>query len=139
MAVHWFVATTALNRLKMGLGNVAVTPAAGTSVDGQGSAGQLIIGTSGLTPNSSTGVLATFTLSFPSFSYSGRTATLLGTPLSVVASANGTAALAELRDHSGNTIANTMTVGTSGTDFIIANTTISSGATLTCNSGTLAE
>ena len=139
MPTNYYVNQTALNRLEVALGNNAITPAAGNSVDGQGSAGQLVIGSSSLTPNSSTGVLATITLSYPSFTYATRTASLAGVPLSAVASATGTAALAELRDHAGNTIVNGLTVGLSGSgaDVTINTTAITSSQTVTCTAGTL--
>lgn len=141
MPVHWFVNATVLNRLKVGLGNAAITPAPGNSVDGQGLPAQLVIGTNLLTPNSQTGVLATFPLLYPSFSYAGRIAQLLGTPFSVVASNGGTAALAEIRDHSGNTIINGLTVGISSQnpDIVIASTTVTGGGTMTCSGGSLTE
>lgn len=139
MPVNYFVAQTALNRLQAAFGNNAVTPAAGNSVDGQGSAGELVIGTSALTPNSNTGVLATLSLNYPSMSYATRTATIAGTPISAAASAGGTAALAEFRDHNGNTIVNGLTVGLtgSGADVIINTTSVSNGQTLTCSAGTI--
>jgi hypothetical protein len=139
MSVNYFVNQTALNRLEVALGDVAITPAAGNSVDGQGTAGLLVIGSSSLTPNSPTGVLATFTLQFPSFTYATRTASLAGVPLSATATAGGTAALAELRDNSGNTIVNNLTVTQAGGggDIIINTTTITNGQTLTCTAGTL--
>lgn len=138
MPTNYFVAQTALNRLEVSFGDIAVTPVAGNSVDGQGSAGQLVIGSSALTPNSLTGVLATIALAYPSATFATRTATLAGTPLSVAASASGTAALAEIRDHLGNTIINGLTVGLSGSgaDVIINTTSITSGQTIICNSGT---
>lgn len=125
----------ATNRLKMSLLAGAVTPAAGESVDSGAGFGVLVIGTSSL--NGATGVLATIPLQKPSFSISGKVATLLGVPLTATASAGGTAALAELRNSAGNVIYSGLTVGTSGTHIIVANTTISSGQTITVSSGTL--
>ena len=136
MAVNYAVATTALNRLKVSLASGAITPASGTSVDAAGGFGQLVVGTSGL--SGATGVLATFTLQNPSFTFATRTATLAGTPLTATASATGTAALAELRDNGGTTIINNLTVGTSGTEIIISpSTTITNGQTVTCSAGSL--
>lgn len=135
MPVNYAVAQTALNRLQVSLGNSAITPASGNSVDGVGSAGLLVIGTSAL--NGGTGVLASITLSFPSFTYASRTATLAGTPLQASATATGTAALAELRDHNNVSIITGLTVGTTGTDIIISNTSISTGATVTVTSGSI--
>lgn len=115
----------------------AVTTAAvlGQSVDGGPSFGLLVIGTSSL--SGATGVLATFTLQKPSFSIASKVATLLGTPFNVTASNSGTAALAELRDSNGTTIASGLTVGTSGTDIIVNNTNVTLGQALSCTSGTI--
>lgn len=135
MAVHYAVNATALNRLQVALGTSAITPASGNSVDAAGADGLLVIGTSLL--SGATGVLATITLQLPSFTYSGRTATIAGVPLSTTATATGTAALAEIRDKNGVAIINNLTVGTSGTDIIINTTAIVSGETVTCTAGTL--
>jgi hypothetical protein len=136
MPVNYFVNQTALNRLEVALGDNPITPAAGNSVDGQGTPGLLVVGTSALTPNSQTGVLVTMTLQFPSFTYAVRSAALAGIPLSGTASVSGTAMLAEIRDHAGNTIVNGLTVGiaNSGADAIINTTTITAGQTITCDS-----
>ena len=142
MPVNFFNPPTALNRLKVGLGALAVTPSAGQSVDAQGAAGQLVIGTSSLAPNSGTGVLVTISLNFPSFSYSGRTANLVtAPPLSGNPSSNGSAAKAEIRDHAGLTQINGLTVGVtgSGADIIVASTTIAVGTPATVASGSLSE
>jgi hypothetical protein len=135
MAVAYANNATALNRLKVSLGSNAITPANGASVDATGVAGLLVIGNSTL--SGATGVLATLTLQNPSFSYATRTATLLGVPITATASATGTAALAEIRDSNSNTIINTLSVGTSGTDIIINTTSIVSGETVICTAGTL--
>lgn len=134
MAIAYLTATKN-NRLSVALLAASVTPASGQSVDSNSSFGTLVIGTSGLT--GATGVLATITLQKPSFSISGGVATLLGVPLSATASATGTAALANLRDSAGNTIASGMTVGTSGTDVVLNSVSISSGQTITVTSGTI--
>ena len=137
--LSYFVNGTVINRMKVALGDNTVTPSAGNSVDGQGSAGQLVIGTTALTPNSSTGVLATLPLNYPSFTYAGRAATMLGVPLSAVPSATGTASLAELRDSVGNTIVAGLTVGAvgSGANIQISNTAVDPTQLLICNSGTI--
>jgi hypothetical protein len=135
MSVNYVVNATALNRLQVALGSSAITPTTGQSVDAAGNYGQLVIGTSSL--SGATGVLATITLQNPSFSYSGRTATLLGVTLSATASATGTAALAEVRDKNGTTIINGLTVGLSSTDFIIDNTAVVSGNTTNITAGTI--
>lgn len=136
MSVNYNINTTALNRLKVSLASGAVTPASGTSVDAAGSFGVLVIG-DGTLAGGGTGTLATITLQNPSFTFATRTATLAGVPLSATASASGTAAKAEVRDSGGAVIINQLTVGTTGTDIIIGSTTITSGATVTCTSGTI--
>lgn len=138
MAVTYAVAATALNRMKVAIGNNAITPASGNCVDGGGSFGVLVIGTSSLA-GSGTGVLASFTLQNPSFSYATRTGTLLGVPLAATASGSGTAAKAELRDSNGVVIINGLTVTASGGggDIIINTVTITSGEACSCTSGTL--
>lgn len=108
------------------------TYAAGT---GAGSAGSLVIGTSSL--SGATGVLATIVLQNPAFTEASQVLTLAGVPLSVAASATGTAAKAELRNNAGTAIVTGLTVGTSASDFIIGTTTITSGGTVTCTAGTI--
>lgn len=123
--------TTANARLAAGL-TAAVS---GQSVDGNTTYGELVIGTSAL--SGSTGVLATIILQKPSFSIASKVATLLGVPLSVAASATGTAAKAELRDSAGTTIVSGLTVGTSGSDINLTATAITTGETVTITSGTI--
>ncbi len=89
---------------------------------GSATAGSLVIGTSAL--SGATGVLATIALPIAPFSIASGVATLQGVPLSAIASAGGTAAKAELRNNSGTVVRDGLTVGTSGTDVIIPNTTI---------------
>jgi hypothetical protein len=100
-----------------------------------GTAGQLVIGTSAL--SGGTGVLATIALSTTPATVSGSVLTLSGVPLSVAASATGTAAKAEIRNNAGTTIIDGLTVGTSGTDVIISSTSITSGQTVTVTAGTI--
>lgn len=135
MSVVYAVATTKNNRLSMALLAAAVTPGAGTSVDANSGSGQLVIGTSAL--SGATGVLATITLAKPSFSLSAGVATLLGVPLSATASATGTANKAEIRDSAGTVIISGLTVGTSGSDINLNSVAISSGQTVTMNSGSI--
>ena len=132
MSVTYAVNQTALNRLEVALGANAITPASGTSIDAAGNFGLMKIGTTGMGT-----VLATITLQNPSFTYATRTATLAGVPLSTTASNTGTAAAADLTDKNGVVIISGLTVGTSGTDVIIGSTTINSGETITCTSGTI--
>ena len=115
----------------------ATGTAAGVSVNGQtAGAGLLVIGTSGL--SGATGVLCTVILtSTPPFSISAKVATLSGVPLAATPSANGTAALAELRDSASNTVASGLTVGTSGSDIIVTTTTFSTLVPVSLTSGTI--
>lgn len=124
--------TTAANARLVAALTAAVS---GQSVDGNSSFGQLVIGTASL--SGATGVLCTVTLQKPSFSIASKVATMLGVPLSCTASANGTAALAELRDSAGTTILSGLTVGTSGTSIVLGTTSITSGLTVTISSGTI--
>jgi hypothetical protein len=113
------------------------TVVSGQTVDGAASFGQLVIGTASL--SGGTGVLATITLQKPSFSIASKTATLLGVPLSAVASATGTAALAELRDSTGLSIVTGLTVATSGANINLGTVSITSGQTVTITSGSIAS
>lgn len=101
----------------------ATTTAAGASVNGQtAGGGLLVIGTSGL--SGVTGVLATITLTGTTpFSFTDNlgasppntVASEVNQPLpGIYPSANGTAALAELRDSAGNTVISGLTVGVGG-------------------------
>jgi hypothetical protein len=115
----------------------AISTAAGVSVNGQtAGGGLLVIGTSAL--SGATGVLCTVVLSSnPPFTIAGKVATLAGVPLTATPSAAGIAALAELRDSAGNTVASGLTVGTSGTDIIVSTTTLTTTVPFTVDSGTI--
>ena len=126
-------ATLKTNRMQLVADLVAAKVAAAST--GSATAGQLVIGTGAL--SGGTGVLATIALPTTAFTVSGSVATLQGVPLSVAASATGTAALAELRNNSGTTVASGLTVGTSGTDVILGTTSITSGGTVTITAGTI--
>lgn len=127
-------ATLKTNRMQLVADLIASKVAAAST--GGGSAGQLVIGDSTL--SGATGVLATIALQNPPFTISGAVATLAGVPLSVAASASGTAAKAELRTNAGGAvIVSGLTVGTSGTDIILGTTTITSGGTVTITAGTI--
>lgn len=125
--------TLKTNRMQLVSDLVATKVAAAST--GSATAGQLVIGTASL--SGGTGVLATIALPTTPFTISGAVATLQGTPLSIAASATGTAALAELRNNAGTTIASGLTVGTSATDIILNSTSITSGQTVTITSGTI--
>jgi hypothetical protein len=105
------------------------------SSTGTATAGQLVIGTAAL--SGATGVLATIALPTTPLTVSGAVATLQGVPLSVTASATGTAALAEFRNNGGSTVVSGLTVGTSASDIILGTTSIVSGGTVTITSGTI--
>jgi hypothetical protein len=109
--------------------------AAGASIDGQAGFGLLVIGTASL--SGATGIIATITLQKPSFSISGKISTLLGIPLAFIASAAGTAALAEFRDGSGNTVVSGLTVGVSGTNIIVNAVAYGVGEPGTVTGGTI--
>ena len=94
-----------------------------------------MIGTSAL--SGATGVLATLALPNPPGTVSGAVFTLSGVPLTIAASASGTAALAELRNNAGTTIVSGLSVGTAATDVILGTTTITSGGTVTITAGTI--
>lgn len=105
------------------------------SSTGSASAGSLVIGTSAL--SGATGVLATLALDTTPATVSSGVLTLSDTPLSVTASASGTAAKAEFRNNAGTVIVSGLTVGTSASDIILGTTTITSGGTVTITSGTI--
>lgn len=94
--------------------------------------GTLEIGTTGMAS-----VLATFTLNDPSATKTGGVLTLSGLPKTVAASATGTAAEARIRDSDSNDVVTGLTVGLTGTDIIIDNTSIISAQDVTLNSGTI--
>jgi hypothetical protein len=128
-----YSATLKTNRMQLMADLVASKVAAAST--GSALAGQLVIGTAAL--SGATGVLATIALPATAFTVAGAVATLQGVPLSVAASATGTAALAELRNNAGTTIASGLTVGTSGSDINLTSVSITSGQTVTVTSGTI--
>lgn len=128
-----YAATLKTNRMQLVSDLVASKVAAAST--GSATAGQLVIGTASL--SGGTGVLATIALSTTPFTVAGAVATLAGVPLSVAASATGTAALAEFRNNAGTTVISGLTVGTSATDIILGTTTITSGGTVTITAGTI--
>lgn len=108
------------------------------AASGAGSAGKLVIGTSAL--SGATGVLATLAIPNPGFVVSGAgtvIATLQGVPLSVAASATGTAAKAELRNASDAVVAGGLTVGLSASDIILNSLSITAAQTVTVTSGVI--
>ena len=128
--------TTKTNRLQLTSDRIAGKTF--TASTGSATAGQLVIGTAAL--SGGTGVLATIALPTAPFVVSGTGTvimTLQGVPLSVAASASGTAAKAELRTNGGTTIVSGLTVGTSGSDINLTSTSITSGQTVTVTSGVI--
>jgi hypothetical protein len=128
-----YAATLKTNRMQLVADLIASKVAAAST--GSALAGQLVIGTGAL--SGATGVLATIALPTTPFTVSGAVITLQGVPLSIAASASGTAALAEFRNNAGTTVVSGLTVGTSATDIILGTTTISSGGTVTVTAGTI--
>lgn len=108
------------------------TPAAAT---GSATAGSLVIGTSAL--SGATGVLATIALTATGFTLAGSVLTLHGVPLSAVATANGTAAKAEIRNNAGTVVVSGLTVGMSAADIVLGTVTITIGLTVIVTAGTL--
>lgn len=84
-------------------------------------------------------VLATFSLSNPiAPAASGGVLTLTFPKTDSSADATGTAAVARIRTSSGGTtIADGMTVGTTGTNVILASTSITSGQSITLDSAVI--
>lgn len=97
-----------------------------------GTAGSLEIGTSGMST-----VLASITLQKPSFSESSGVITMLGVPLTGTASNSGNAAAARIKNSAGAVQISGLTVGTTGADVIINTISVTSGQTITVQSGTI--
>lgn len=97
-----------------------------TAIDVNASAGYMEICTAAYAT-----VLATITFQKPSFTVSGAVITMAGSPISGTAVANGTAAVARIKDGgTTNVVVNSLTVGTSASDIILNNTTIATGQTV---------
>ena len=101
-------------------------------IDAGSGAGVLQIGTTGMGT-----VLASITLSDPSGSVSGAVLTLTMPHSDTSADATGTAAAARIRDSDGNDVVTGLTVGTSGTDIVLDNTSITATQTVTLTSATI--
>lgn len=82
-------------------------------------------------------VLITFTLSDPGSTVTDDTLTLAGLPKTANAGNGGVAAVARIKDNSGDVVVQGLTVGTSGADIIISNTTITNGASYSLTAGTI--
>jgi hypothetical protein len=102
-------------------------------IDAGSGPGVLQIGTAGMAT-----VLADITLSDPSATAASGILTFSGFPKSdSSANATGVAAAARIRDSAGTDVITGLTVGTSGTDIILDNTSINAGQTITINSATI--
>ncbi len=83
-------------------------------------------------------VLATITLGKPSGTVSGGVLTFSGFPRKdTSADATGTAAIARIKDGAGTVVIDGLTVGTSGTDIVLATTSIVSGTEVELTSATI--
>lgn len=91
--------------------------------------GTLEIGTTGMAT-----VLATFTLSATGGSVTGDTWSLAFTASTVAAGNTGTAAAAQIKTNGGTAEITGLTVGTSGTDIVLDNDSITSGQNVTLSS-----
>lgn len=82
-------------------------------------------------------VLVSFILQKPSFSEAAQAITMLGVPLTAVAAAGGTAAVARLKDAAGTVKVSGLTVGTSAADVIVNSTSMTSGQSQTITAATI--
>lgn len=102
------------------------------AIDVGSGAGKLKIGTSAMAS-----VLATIALSDPCGSVSGDVLTFTMPHSDTSADATGTAAAAIITDSDDNTIVSGLTVGLSAANIILDSLSITSGQTVTINSGSL--
>lgn len=103
------------------------------AIDAGAAAGVLKIFTAGYAT-----LLATFTLSDPcAAAASSGVLTMSGMPKTATVAASGTAAVARYEDSNATVVADGLTVGTSGTDVIVASTTFTSGTQAQLNSATI--
>lgn len=84
-------------------------------------------------------VLATIPLANPVGAVSAGVLTLTTPASDSSADATGTAAVARIKDGSGNIHVTGLTVGTSGTDIIVASTSIVASQVVTLNTATIAH
>lgn len=98
------------------------------AIDAGAGNGILVIGTTGMATT-----LASITLAKPSATVSAGVLTFSGLPKSATATGTGTAAEARITDSTATIVISGLTVGTSGTDIIIDNTSITSGQTINFN------
>lgn len=98
------------------------------AIDGGAGNGVLKIGTTGMAAT-----LVSITLDKPSGTVASQALTFSGLPNSGTATGAGTAAAAQITDSTGTVVVDGLTVGTSGTDVIIDNTSIAIGQTVNLN------
>ena len=122
------------NRLNLVLNELGSAAAPSIQTTGA-SAGSLVIGTADL--SGATGVLATIPLETTPGTVSGDTLTIAGLPKTVTATANGTAAKAELRNNAGTVVVSGLTVGQASADIIVSGTVIASGQLFQVTGGTI--
>jgi hypothetical protein len=122
------------NRLNLVLNELGSAAAPSIQTTGA-SAGSLVIGTADL--SGATGVLATIPLETTPGTVSGDTLTIAGLPKTVTATANGTAAKAELRNNAGVVVVSGLTVGQASADIIVSGTVIASGQLFQVTGGTI--
>lgn len=97
-----------------------------------GSGGKLEIGTAGMST-----ILATITLDSTAGTAASGVLTFSSFPKQDAADATGTAAAARIRTSSNTDIVTGLTVGTSGTDIILDNTSIATGQVVIIQSATI--
>ena len=102
------------------------------AIDAQAGVGILEIGTAGMAA-----VLVVINFQKPSFSQASGVITALGAPLSGTATGTGTAASARIKDGAGTAQVTGLTVGTSGSDINLNNTSIAVGQTVTITSASI--
>jgi hypothetical protein len=102
------------------------------AIDGGSGAGYIEICTAAYAST-----LLTFTLSDPCGTVGTGALTMASMPKSANAAAGGSAAIARTKDSSGTVVVSGLTVGTSGTDIIISNTTITNGAAYSLTSAVI--
>lgn len=98
------------------------------AIDAGAGNGILKIGTTGMAAT-----LVSITLDKPCATVSGGVLTFSGLPNSATATGAGTAAAAQITDSTGTVVVDGLTVGTSGTNVIIDNTTIAVSQTVNFN------
>ena len=104
-----------------------------TAIDAGTPASTIEIGTTGFAST-----LVVINLANPSATVSGDVLTFDFDPdVTGTAAATGVAALARVKDGNGVIVVSGLTVGTSGTDVILDNTSITTGQTVTLTTGTI--